>query len=109
MAPLALMASVTLAARDELRHPSQRAKAMDASFHRFSELFAQLGLPAEPAAIEDFLRSHGPLAPELQLADAPFWTPSQATLLRESLRADADWAEVVDQLNAALRLDLPPA
>lgn len=82
---------------------------MDATFHRFSELFAQLGLPDEPAAIEDFLRSHGPLAPGLPLADAPFWTPSQATLLRESLRADADWAEVVDQLNAALRLDLPPA
>lgn len=76
---------------------------MDASFHRFSELFAQLGLPSDASGIADFLRRHAPLAPELRLADAPFWSPAQATLLREEILEDADWAEVIDQLDAALR------
>nr|WP_316639751.1 DUF2789 domain-containing protein [uncultured Roseateles sp.] len=76
---------------------------MDASFHRFSELFAQLGLPSDNAGIAEFLRTHAPLAPELRLADAPFWTLAQATLLREEILEDADWAELVDQLDVALR------
>lgn len=77
---------------------------MDNSFHHFSELFAQLGLPADDQAIREFLAAHSPLAPDVVLADAPFWTPAQATLLREEILEDADWAEVVDQLNAALRV-----
>lgn len=77
---------------------------MNPHFHRFTDLFAQLGLASEPDAIEQFLHKHAPLAAELRLSEAPFWTPAQAALLRESLRADADWAEVVDQLNAALRV-----
>jgi hypothetical protein len=76
---------------------------MDSHFHRFAELFQQLGLPADAVSIAGFLREHAPLAPGLALADAPFWSPAQASLLRESLHADADWAEVVDQLSAALR------
>ncbi|HEX5805261.1 MAG TPA: DUF2789 domain-containing protein [Macromonas sp.] len=76
---------------------------MEHSHHRFSELFAQLGLPAEPDSIASFLRQHRPLPDELHLADAPFWNSSQASLLREQLIQDADWAETVDQLNAALR------
>ena len=76
---------------------------MEKSFHRFTELFAQLGLPMDEAGIRSFLTQHAPLAPQVLLADAPFWTPAQAALLREQLHQDADWAEVVDQLNAALR------
>lgn len=71
---------------------------MEKSFHRFSELFSQLGLRMDAAGIGEFLEAHAPL-----LADAPFWTPSQATLLREELLEDADWAEVIDRLNSALR------
>ena len=37
------------------------------------------------------------------LADAPCWTPAQAAFLREEILEDADWAEVVDQLDARLR------
>ncbi|MDW3682116.1 DUF2789 domain-containing protein [Cupriavidus sp. CV2] len=77
---------------------------MDNAFHHFSELFAQLGLPADEKGIREFLATHSPLAPDVVLADAPFWTPAQATLLREEILEDADWAEVVDQLNAALRV-----
>lgn len=76
---------------------------MEKPFHRFSELFAQLGLPADDAGIASFLAAHAPLAPAVPLAQAPFWTPAQASLLSEELQEDADWAEVVDQLDAALR------
>ena len=76
---------------------------MEKSFHRFSELFSQLGLPKDAAGIWEFLKAHSPLADDVLLADAPFWTPAQASLLREELLEDADWAEVVDQLNIVLR------
>lgn len=39
----------------------------------------------------------------IPLEDAPFWSISQATLLREQIILDADWAEIVDQLNKDLR------
>ena len=76
---------------------------MEPNHHRFSELFAQLGLPATPEDIAAFIAVHRPLPGQLRLEDAPFWTPAQARLLREELAEDADWAELVDQLNAALR------
>lgn len=75
---------------------------MDASFHRFAELFAQLGLPSEEAEIRAFIEAHRPLPADVQLGDAPFWTPAQRALIKEQWRADADWAEVIDQLNLAL-------
>ena len=43
------------------------------------------------------------LAQGVTLADAPFWSPAQASFLREELAEDADWAEVVDELNLRLR------
>lgn len=76
---------------------------MDTPNHLFHELFAQLGLPADEQAIAQFLRAHSPLAADIQLPDAPFWTPAQAAFLRESLTQDAQWALLADQLNAALR------
>lgn len=80
---------------------------MDKTFHRFSELFTQLGLSSSGPGIEAFLRRHSPLAGDIALADAAFWTPAQAAFLREEWSEDADWAEVVDQLNAALRAQAP--
>jgi hypothetical protein len=43
------------------------------------------------------------LADAVRLADAPFWSQAQAQFLREEIYEDADWAEVVDQLNLMLR------
>lgn len=77
---------------------------MDKPIHRFTELFTQLGLPSDEPGIRQFLAAHTPLAADIALADAPFWTPGQATFLREEIVKDADWAEVVDQLDASLRL-----
>jgi len=76
---------------------------MNKPIHRFSELFAQLGLPADEQAIGQFLATHAPLAADICLPDAPFWTKAQAAFLREEMLEDADWAELVDQLNLALR------
>lgn len=76
---------------------------MHSPLYSMNTLFSQLGLANENADIKKFVEEHAPLPPELELDEAPFWTPSQAALLREALSNDADWAEVVDQLNASLR------
>lgn len=76
---------------------------MNSNYHRFSELFLQLGLPTDINEIQRFLDNHSPLNPSISLEDAPFWSSAQSTLLREEILQDADWAEVVDQLNVALR------
>jgi Protein of unknown function (DUF2789) len=75
---------------------------MNPPFHRFTELFAQLGLPNDGDSIARFVNTHR-LPAQVPLCDAPFWTPAQATLLREEWQEDGDWAEVVDRLDAALR------
>ena len=55
------------------------------------------------ASIVSFIDAHRPLPDGVSLPEADFWSPSQAAFFRESIQADADWAEVVDQLNLALR------
>jgi hypothetical protein len=76
---------------------------MNSPNHPFSELFLQLGLSAGEADIQQFLASHSPLATDVLLPNAPFWTATQAAFLREEALKDADWAAVIDQLNLALR------
>lgn len=75
---------------------------METQLHSMSDLFSQLGLPAEPEEIERFIATHSPLPASVQLADAPFWAPTQAVFLRESLLVDADWSDVIDTLNEEL-------
>ena len=75
---------------------------MEIDFHRVCDLFAQLGLPNEPAAVDGFIARHRPLAAGTAICDAPFWSPSQAQFIREQMRADGDWALVVDSLAARL-------
>jgi hypothetical protein len=76
---------------------------MNTSILRFHDLFSQLGLPSDEQGISQFLRTHSPLAGDIKLSEAPFWTPAQATFLREALLHDSEWAELADQLNQALR------
>lgn len=76
---------------------------MEQPIHAFHQLFEQLGLPSDNESIKQFIERHAPLAENVQLADASFWSPAQASFLREEVQEDADWAEVVDNLNAALR------
>jgi hypothetical protein len=76
---------------------------MHESAYTLNTLFAQLGLEHSDTAIDSFIRSHAPLSSKQRLWEAPCWTESQAALLREELANDADWAEVIDQLNSLLR------
>ena len=76
---------------------------MENPTHSLSSLFKQLGLADDAESIDKFIATHSPLKPELHLADAFFWNPSQADLLRNEVLEDADWAEVVDQLDVLLR------
>jgi hypothetical protein len=71
--------------------------------YTINTLFAQLGLEGTDAAVDHFIRTHGPLPATVQLHEAPCWSPAQAKLLKEAVVNDADWAEVVDQLDALLR------
>jgi hypothetical protein len=70
---------------------------MDTSQHDFAGLFAQLGLPNEPAAMRAFVAAHA-LPAGQALAEAPFWSPAQSAFLAEALADDGDWAEVIDAL-----------
>ncbi|MBB2488010.1 DUF2789 domain-containing protein [Mitsuaria sp. WAJ17] len=81
---------------------------MNLTNHRFTDLFAQLGLPDHPEEIRHFIWQNSPLDPALRIDEAPFWTPAQARLLREELSANADWAQLVDQLSNALRVAYVP-
>ena len=76
---------------------------MNKPMHYFKDLFDQLGLPSDELGIKHFIATHSPLAQNLRLAQAPFWTPSQAAFLREAILQDSDWVDLADQLSIALR------
>ena len=75
---------------------------MDISPHNMSGLFAQLGLPNDTGSITQFIATHSPLGNDVPLYRAPFWTASQRGFLKEEIMGDADWAAVIDELNAEL-------
>ncbi|MFZ5548782.1 MAG: DUF2789 family protein [Pseudomonadota bacterium] len=72
-------------------------------------LFAQLGLPDDDDSINRFVASNAPLAGDVILCEAPFWTGPQAAFLRGEFLRDAEWAPVVDTLDAMLRKAPEPA
>jgi hypothetical protein len=76
---------------------------MDAQLHTMNNLFAQLGLPNDDAAIEQFITAHRPLDNSVPLYRAPFWSVTQHNFLKEEIIEDADWAAVIDDLNGRLR------
>lgn len=75
---------------------------MENQRHTMSNLFAQLGLPSEAAAVDQFIAAHRPLEQGIALYRAPFWSASQRAFLKEEIIEDADWAGVIDELNARL-------
>lgn len=78
---------------------------MESQLHDLSALFRQLGLADTPEAVRAFIRSHGPLAAEIPLHEAPFWNRAQTQLLLQAKSDDADWCEIVDLLDVMLRSD----
>ena len=55
---------------------------MNANLHTMSNLFEQLGLPADSASIDNFIAAHRPIGNDIALYRAPFWTPSQRAFLK---------------------------
>lgn len=76
---------------------------MENQLHTITNLFDQLGLPSSDSAIQRFIDLHRPLAPEIALCNAPFWSVTQAKFLRDQIINDADWANVVDEFDTSLR------
>ncbi|RZA17975.1 MAG: DUF2789 domain-containing protein [Lysobacteraceae bacterium] len=77
---------------------------MDTTESCMTNLFLQLGLPAEKHEIADFIHRHQ-IPEDLQVSEASFWSDAQRQFIREEWRGDADWAIVVDELNQALHAD----
>lgn len=67
------------------------------------DLFTQLGLPNSDLAIARFIKTHQPLAQDVSLADAEFWSDAQRAFLREGWQQDSDWCVAIDKLDALLR------
>jgi hypothetical protein len=76
---------------------------MEQPTHNLVSLFKQLGLDNTNEAIEDFINKNRPVPSNLLLHEAEFWSASQASFLKEAIEEDADWAEIVDELNILLR------
>jgi len=76
---------------------------MEAPTHTIAALFDQLGLDSTDEAITNFILTNGPLPTGITLSHAEIWSPSQSTFLKKMIEVDADWANVVDQLNSRLR------
>ena len=77
---------------------------MDTTVPRMANLFLQLGLPADAAAIAAFIDAHQ-LPERVRVFEARFWNDGQRHFLREQLAEDAEWAIIVDELNEALHVD----
>ncbi len=71
--------------------------------HGMAELFEQLGLGNSPEQIKDFVKNHRHRQDSVPIYAANFWTASQSDFLRQAIEQDADWAELVDQLDIMLR------
>jgi len=76
---------------------------MESPIHSMSSVFDQLGLDSTDQGIEAFIDDHRPLPANIELHEADFWNASQASFLKQEKDEDADWAEIVDQLDALLR------
>ena len=71
--------------------------------HTIVSLFNQLGLESTDEAMDAFINRNSPLPGNIMLHEADFWNTSQASCLKDMKDEDADWAEIVDQLDAMLR------
>jgi len=75
---------------------------MDTTKTDLTHLFKQLGLSNQSDDINHFIIAHQ-LPAETRLTEAPFWTSAQKAFLLEALNEDAQWSEVIDQLDVMLR------
>lgn len=76
---------------------------MEKHLHTITLLFDQLGLNSTDAGINNFVSKNSPLPKDVELYKAKFWNPSQANCLKQMKDEDADWSDIVDQLDVMLR------
>ncbi|MBI3186310.1 MAG: DUF2789 domain-containing protein [Gammaproteobacteria bacterium] len=77
---------------------------METHTHSLACLFEQLGLGSTDREIHNFIKNNAPLSGAVELHKANFWSLSQSSFLKQAKDEDADWAEVVDQLNIMIHL-----
>ncbi|WP_282167681.1 DUF2789 domain-containing protein [Shewanella japonica] len=75
---------------------------MDTTSITLNHLFEQLGLDASPTGIEHFITTHN-IPNETPISQASFWNEAQKAFITEALTQDAQWSELVDQLDVLLR------
>ncbi len=75
---------------------------MDKPFNDLATLFHQLGLNTDTKAIDHFLKHHS-LKHHEKLENATFWNSAQRAFFVEEKQNDANWCEVIDELDARLR------
>ncbi len=66
------------------------------------DLFKQLGLPSDTAAIDAFIAQHSGVCKHCGLPDAPIWTDIQRNFLREAVAQDSEWAMLSESLTGML-------
>ena len=76
---------------------------MEMHQHSMPDLFMQIGLDSSDDNIREFVQTHSGLVVGTVLHEAFFWSRSQAAFLKQAIDEDADWAELVDQLDTMLR------
>ena len=78
---------------------------MDTTSNDLSHLFKQLGLPHDQEGIDDFVLQNK-LEKHTLIIDADCWNSGQKAFLKEALLEDAQWSEVIDQLDVMMRAKL---
>lgn len=84
------------------RHDTDKEIMMDTTPVDLSHLFEQLGLDNSDEAMVQFITAHK-LASHIHLSQASFWTSAQKSFIIEALEADAQWTELIEQLDTQLR------
>jgi len=75
---------------------------MNNSVHTMTDLFLQLGLPADGPSIAAFIEQHAGACQTCALPYATIWTDSQRAFLTEAISEDSDWAIPAEQLTGLL-------
>jgi hypothetical protein len=68
-----------------------------------SDLFEQLGLAGSDEGIVNFISQNKGLRQGVHIEEADFWTRPQAEFIKNALLEDAEWSELIDQLNTRIR------
>ncbi|WP_144209804.1 DUF2789 domain-containing protein [Shewanella donghaensis] len=75
---------------------------MDTTTATLEHLFQQLGLGSSEESITLFIEQHE-IPKNIAISQATFWNEAQKHFLEEALNEDAQWSELIDQLDVLLR------